>query len=56
MRLIGDFLGDGTEFVLDKTNGDVAEYDHETGDVTIYGDFEAFLGEIMDFHCQDYMD
>ena len=53
---IGDYLGDGTAFVLDKTNGDVAEYDHETGDVTIYGDFEAFLGEIMDFHCQDYMD
>lgn len=53
---IGDFIGDGTMFVLNKTNGDVAEYDHETGKVTIYGDFEDFLGEIMEFHCQDYMD
>lgn len=53
---IGDFIGDGTIFVLNKTNGDVAEYDHETGEVTIYGNFEDFLGEIMEFHCQDYID
>ena len=53
---IGDFIGDGTAFVLNKTNGEVGEYDHETGEVTIYGDFEDFLGEIMEFHCQDYMD
>ncbi len=53
---IGDFIGDGTAFVLNKTNGDVGEYDHETGEVTIYGDFEDFLGEVMEFHCQDYMD
>jgi len=53
---IGDFIGDGTAFVLNKKNGDVGEYDHETGEVTIYGDFEDFLGEIMEFHCQDYMD
>ena len=53
---IGDFIGDGTIFVLNKTNGDVAEYDHETGEVSVYGDFEDFLGEIMEFHCQDYKD
>jgi hypothetical protein len=53
---IGDFIGDGTAFVLNKTNGDVAEYDHETGEVSIYGDFEEFLGEIMDFHCRDYLE
>ena len=53
---IGDFIGDGTMFVLNKSNGDVAEYDHETGEVSVYGDFEDFLGEIMEFHCQDYVD
>lgn len=52
---IGDFIGDGTAFVLHKTNGEVGEYDHETGEVTIYGDFEDFLAEIMEFHCQDYL-
>ena len=53
---IGDFIGDGTMFVLNKTSGEVGEYDHETGEVTLYGDFEVFLAEVMDFHCSDYMD
>lgn len=53
---IGDFIGDGTQFVLHKTSGEIGEYDHETGEVSIYGDFEDFLGEIMEFHCRDYMD
>lgn len=53
---IGDFIGDGTQFVLNKETGDVAEWDHETGEVMEYGDFEAFLGAIMDFHCSDYID
>jgi hypothetical protein len=51
---IGDFIGDGTMFVLNKTNGEIAEYDHETGEVSVYGDFEEFLGEIMEFHSSDY--
>ena len=49
-----DFLGDGTIFVLNKTSGDVGEYDHETGEVMLYGDFEAFLAAVMEYHCQDY--
>ena len=53
---IGDFIGDGTQFVLSKETGEIGEYDHETGEVELYGDFEDFLSEIMDFHCSDYAD
>ena len=53
---IGDFIGDGTMFVLNKTNGETGEYDHETGEVMIFGDFEDLLAYIMEFHCNDYMD
>ena len=53
---IGDFIGDGTQFVLNKKTGDIAEWDHETGEVEEYGDFKDFLAMIMDFHCSDYMD
>lgn len=53
---IGDFIGDGTQFVLHKTTGEIGEYDHETGEVTVYGDFEDFLAAIMEFHCSDYED
>ena len=53
---IGDFIGDGTQFVLNKKTGDIAEWDHETGEVEEYGDFEEFLAMIMDFHCSDYME
>lgn len=53
---IGDFIGDGTQFVLNKKTGDIAEWDHETGEVEEYGDFKDFLAMIMDFHCSDYME
>lgn len=51
---IGDFIGDGTIFVLNKTSGEVGEYDHETGEVMLYSDFEVFLAAVMEYHCQDY--
>ncbi|MBR6624235.1 MAG: SMI1/KNR4 family protein [Ruminococcus sp.] len=52
---IGDFIGDGTMFVLNKTNGETGEYDHETGEVEIFGYFDDLLAWIIDFHCSDYM-
>ena len=53
---VGDFIGDGTQFVLNKQTGNIAEWDHETGEVMEYGDFEDFLSGIMEFHCSDYKD
>lgn len=41
-------------FVLNKHNGEIGEYDHETGEVSIYGDFEVFLSVIIDYHCSEY--